>query len=196
MTKRTNGLLALSVVALLSGCQTAPPQAVQALDNHTFMSLWGTYQRCSSSTNLDQMRADVKTLSQATRLRTSHTDFTMPLPEALLRLVSAQPMRIAADPNAMLAACSIHTAEVAMEAGKNEVAAELLNRVLGSQEKAEYSYYVQQAKATLDRMHAVQATGKAVLISSSHGPQFLPAPQAKSMAQPPPPGPSDSQPYE
>jgi hypothetical protein len=178
-----NLLMIVSFVVMLGGCQTAPQHGMPVLDNSTFMSLWSTYQHCSSSTNLEQLRVDLRTLNQASQLRTSHADFTIPLPDALLQLVSAQPTRTAADPKAMLAACAIHTAEVALERGKKEVAAELLNDVLQSHQKSEYAYYVQQAKATLERMNTGAQSLRKAEVTSPQEPKALPVASTKSVLQ-------------
>jgi len=146
-------LLLLSAVIVAAGCQTAPlPTAPRVLDNHTFMNLWSTYQRCMSGSDLDLLRTDVSALANAPQSRTSPSDFSLPLPDLISRHVTDQPTRTAADPKAMLAACSLHTAEVARESGKTEVAAEILNGLLRTHTGGEYAYYIQQAKADLNRM--------------------------------------------
>lgn len=146
-------LLILSATVFVAGCQTAPhPSTLRVLDNHTFMNLWSTYQRCMTGSDLDQLRADVSILMTAPQSHASSIDFKLPLPDLISRHVSAQPTRTAADPKAMQAACSLHTAEVATESGKNEVAEEILNGLLRSHTGGEYAYYIQQAKANLNRM--------------------------------------------
>ncbi len=166
----------VGLVGILAGCQSVPQNTTGVLDNHTFMNLWHTYQRCASGTDIDQLQADVTTLEQASQLRKSHSEFTVPLPNAIMRHVSEQPSRVAADPQAMAAACSIHTAEVALEVGKNEVAAELLNGIVQRYPKSDYVYYVQQAQASLKRMQTgidvarqspAPSSGGSVLIEES-----------------------------
>ena len=171
----------VAVMALVSGCQTAPGStSTGVLDNQTFMSMWNTYQRCVSGDNLDQLRADLKVLANSPQSRRSHSDFTVPLPDMIMRHVSAQPTRVAADPQAMAAACSLRAAEVARQDGKNEVAVQLLNDLLRTHSSRDYAYYVQQAKATLQR---IQPT--AVYVSQPAAPgavhrQVLPAPASKA----------------
>jgi len=155
MLRKMKPVVPLMVVAMLwlSGCQTVPQSSSdQILDNRTFMSLWNTYQHCMSGNDLDQLRNDVSTLTNAPHSRMSPGDFTVPLPDLLQRHVSAQPMRVSADPKAMVAACSLHFSEIALEHGRNEVAAELLNGLLRTHSSGEYGYYIQQAKATLHRI--------------------------------------------
>ena len=179
-------LLACGFIVMLAGCQTVP-QTTQVMDNSTFMNLWSTYRHCESGSDLDQLRGDVKTLAHATGFRASHTDFSVPLPDMVLQHVTAQPTRVAADPKAMVAACSIHTAEVALEAGEDAVAVELLNGIIGSYSKTEYGYYVREAETTLHRMHAeVLLVGQAPGVPSQQA-KVSPVPAAKSARPPLPP---------
>ena len=179
-------LLMCGFIVMLAGCQTVP-QTTQVLDNSTFMNLWSTYRHCASGSDLDQLRGDVKALTQATGFRTSHTNFSVPLPDLVLQHVSAQPSRVAADPKAMMAACSIHTAEVALEAGKDEVAVDLMNGLIRSYSKTEYGYYVRQAEMTLHRMQAeVLLVGQSAVVPSQRA-RALAVPAAKSARPPLPP---------
>ena len=189
-------LLVCGFIVMLAGCQTVP-QTTQVLDNSTFMNLWSTYRHCTSGNDLAQLRGDVKALTQATAtgFHTSPTNFSVPLPDLLLQHVSAQPTRVAADPRAMVAACSIHTAEVAIEAGKDEVAAELLNGILRSYSQTEYVYYVRRAETTLHRMQAeVLLVGRSTVVPSQQG-KVLPVPAVK-YARPPLPQAADPSQYE
>ena len=143
----------VTMTILVSACQTAPERSpVRVLDNRTFMGLWSTYQHCMSGQDLDQLRSDVAMLNGAPHSTTSPSDFTVPLPEMLMRHVSVQPTRVSADPKAMVAACSVRASELAVERGRNEVAVELLNGLLRTHSSGEYGYYIQQAKATLQRI--------------------------------------------
>jgi hypothetical protein len=139
--------------ALIAGCQSTPRPSLRVMDNNTFMSLWNTYQHCITSENLDELRADVRELAGVTQFRNSDLDFLVPLPSVIRRHVSAQPIRTAADPKAMAAACSLHVADVALERGKQDLATELLTNLVDSHSSGEYAYYVQEAKATLLRIY-------------------------------------------
>ena len=153
ISKMKKLMLLLSTAVLVAGCQTAPhSSSTRVLDNSTFMSLWGTYQRCMNGSDLEQLRVDLSALMNAPHSHTSPSDFRLPLPDLITRHMSVQPSRIAADPKALAAACSLHTADVARESGKNEVAAELLNGLLRTHSSGEYAFYLQQAKVSLTRM--------------------------------------------
>jgi hypothetical protein len=162
------------LAVLIGGCQSSPRPSLRVMDNITFMSLWNTYQHCATSENLDELRADVRELAGITQLRTSDVDFLVPLPKVIRRHVSAQPIRTAADPKAMVAACSLHAADVALERGKQDIATELLTDLLDTHSSGEYAYYVQEAKVTLLRIQP-----SAVLISEP-GSTFAPSRQSRS----------------
>lgn len=137
----------VSVVVVLGGCQTTQPVAKStALENTAFMRLWTTYSECSSSTDLDAIRAAARQLNQAATTRPSGRDFVLPLPKQIERLVSKPPTRLAVDPKAMAAACTLHAGHAAIDAGRNDVAAEMFLSVMDGHPQTEYAYYVEQAR--------------------------------------------------
>lgn len=142
-----NLLVLVSVLVVLGGCQTTQPAGKStALEHMSFMRLWTTYSECRASTDLDAMRAAVRQLSQAVATPTSGGDFVLPLPEPIERLVSKPPTRLAVDPKAMAAACTLYTGHAALEVGRNDVAAEMFRSVIDDHPQAEYAYYVKQAR--------------------------------------------------
>jgi ABC-type Fe3+-hydroxamate transport system substrate-binding protein len=137
----------VSVLVVLAGCQTTQPVAKStALENTAFMRLWTTYSECRSSTDLDAMRAAARQLNQAAITTTSDRDFVLPLPKQIERLVSKPPTRLAVDPKAMAASCTLHTGHAALNAGRNDVAAEMFRLVMDGHPQTEYAYYVEQAR--------------------------------------------------
>jgi len=137
----------VSVLVVLGGCQTTQPVAKStALENTAFMRLWTTYSECRSSTDLDAMRAAARQLNQAAATPASGKDFVLPLPKQIARLVSKPPTRLAVDPKAMAAACTVHTGHAALNAGRNDVAADMFLSVMDGHPQAEYAYYVEQAR--------------------------------------------------
>lgn len=142
-----NLLVLAGVLVVLGGCQTTQSTAKStAQENTSFMRLWTTYSECRSSTDLDAMRAAARHLSQAVATSTSAQGFVLPLPELIARLVSKPPTRLAVDPKAMAAACTLHAGHAAVEAGRNDVAAEMFRAVIDSHPQAEYAYYVERAR--------------------------------------------------
>ena len=148
-------LVVLSILLLLVGCQaTKPIERTAGLDNTLFMSLWSTYSQCQSSTDLDAMRGIVQQLNQAATTPTSGKEFVLPLPERFERLVSKPTRRLAVDPIAMATACTLYTGQVALNAGRNDVAADMFLSVIQKHPEAEYAYYVDQARHGLAELSA------------------------------------------
>lgn len=146
-------LVLLSLLLLLEGCQASKPiERSAGLDNAMFMDLWSTYSQCQSSTDLDAMRGIVKELNQAASIPTSGKEFILPLPERFGRLVSKPTRRLAVDPTAMATACTLHTGQVALNAGRNDVAADMFLSVIQRHPEAEYTYYVDQARLGLAQL--------------------------------------------
>ena len=140
-------LVLVSVLVVLGGCQTTQPAGKStALENTAFMRLWTTYSECRSSTDLDAMRVAVRQLSQAASTPASGKGFVIPLPKPIERLVSKPPTRLAVDPKAMAASCTLHTGHAALEAGRIDVAADMFLSVIDGHPQAEYAYYVEQAR--------------------------------------------------
>ena len=148
-------LVLLSLLLLLGGCQTSKPiERSAGLDNTVFMNLWGTFSQCQSSTDLDAMRGIVQQLNHAANIPTSGKEFVLPLPERFNRLVSKRTPRLAVDPTAMATACTLYTGQVALNAGRNDVAADMFLSVIQRHLETEYAYYVGQARLGLAQLSA------------------------------------------
>lgn len=147
--KAVVGLIYLIVLA--SGCQSVKPVEKAGLnDNNTFMSLWERYRHCKSETDPEATRADAQHLTEVA-LRPLPKTGEIPLPKIIQRMVAEPIPRLAVDPKAMAADCSLHTGEVALEAGRLDVADEMFRSVLRYPESS-YSYYVARARAGLDQV--------------------------------------------
>jgi len=146
----------VSVAGLLAG---QPVQAA-AIDNGSFMSLWTTYSQCQATTDLNQLREAASTLTNAANRSLTQESFVLPLPGKLEQFVSAPKARVAVDVKAMAAACSLRAGSAAVEAGKIDVAKDLLKTILNYQPQSEYAYYALQAKALLSELetNTVQIT--------------------------------------
>jgi hypothetical protein len=156
-------IVTLTLVGLLvavTGCQTGQPAKTVGLDNGSFMGLWSTYSHCQASSNLDELRQDVVTLAGAANRSSAPGAFVLPLPGKLERYVTSPSARLAVDVNAMGAACSLRAGQIAVEAGKLDVAREFLQAVLHNHPQSDYAYYTSQAKALLSDLdtQVVQVT--------------------------------------
>jgi hypothetical protein len=116
------------------------------------MSLWSTYSHCQATTDTDQLREDALTLTEAANRSLAQESFVLPLPDKLEQFVSTPTARFAVDVKAMAAACSLRAGSAAVEAGKLDIAKELLQTVLSYQPQSDYAYYALQAKALLSEI--------------------------------------------
>jgi hypothetical protein len=141
----------LGVMLFASGCQTVPSPTPVVLDNTGFMSLWETYNNCRISSDLSQASSDMNRLAVAAKLHDNNDGFVLPLPSELERLVSQPTSRLAVDVQAMNAACSLHTGQLALNQGQTDVARDAFSSVV-TLHKEQSSYYVLQAKKFLTEM--------------------------------------------
>jgi len=149
---KTLRVILLSILVSVSGFQTSQPVQAAPIDNGSFMSLWSTYSHCQAASDLDQLREDAVTLTNTANRSITEEAFVLPLPEKLEKLVSPPAARVAVDVKAMAAACSLRAGSAAVEAGKLQVAKDLLQTILRYQPQSEYAYYALQAKALLSEL--------------------------------------------
>lgn len=156
----TKGLVLglLGAVVLSSGCTTGPSSQITELKNSGFMSLWNTYADCKSTANLAQATSDLTQLRSASQIVEAREGFVLPLPTHLERLVANPTSRVAVDVEAMVAACALHTGELAFSQGQTDIARDLLVSVI-KLHKEESSYYVLKAKTLLAKLgHGVNVS--------------------------------------
>jgi hypothetical protein len=145
-------LIVVSILISVSGFLTSQPAHAAAIDNGSFMSLWSTYSHCQATTDLDQLRENALTLTSAANRSLTQEGFVLPLPSKLEQFVSTPAARFAVDVKAMAAACSLRAGSAAVEAGKLDLAKDLLQTILSYQSQSEYAYYALQAKALLSEI--------------------------------------------
>lgn len=144
----------IGVVILASGCQTTPSAKLPTLDNTRFMSLWQTYSDCKLASDYNQASLGLKQLSSATLINQSndgYDGFVLPLPAQLERLVSNPASRLAVDLQAMTAACSLHTGQLALHEGQIDAARSAFASILTFPQDLS-PYYVLQAKRFLTEL--------------------------------------------
>ena len=145
-------MIIVSILVSVAGLQTGQPVQAAAIDNGNFMSLWNTYSHCQAASDLGQLREDAVTLTNTANRSLTEEAFVLPLPEKLEKFVSPPTARVSVDVKAMAAACSLRAGSAAVEAGKLEVAKDLLRTILSYQPQSEYAYYALQAKALLSEL--------------------------------------------
>jgi len=153
-------LIVVSILIAMAGFQTGQSAQAAAIDNGSFMSLWSTYSHCQATTDIDQLRENALTLTTAANRSLTQESFVLPLPGKLEKFVATPAARFSVDVKAMAAACSLRAGSAAVEAGKLDVAKDLLRTVLLYQPQSEYAYYTLQAKALLSELEpsVVQVT--------------------------------------
>ncbi|MFQ5991999.1 MAG: hypothetical protein ACE5NA_06135 [Nitrospiraceae bacterium] len=152
MMKKT-GLL-VSLIFVLGGCQSLQGLGHSGnLQNHEFMSLWDTYSHCSTSLDVDAMRQDVEVLNEVALAPVSFKDLPLPLPKAFIAKIRKPTPRLAVDPKAMAAACSLYTGQVAHRAARYKMAGEMYQSVLQDYKpQSDYTYYASQARVGLRQL--------------------------------------------
>jgi hypothetical protein len=152
--------LLMSILVSVAGFQAGQPVQAAAIDNGSFMSLWSSYSHCQATTDIDQLKEDALTLTNAANHSLTQDGFVLPLPGQLEKLVSTPAARFAVDVKAMAAACSLRAGSAAVAAGKLDIAKDLLQSVLNYYPQSEYAYYTLQAKTLLSELetNVVQVT--------------------------------------
>jgi len=156
-----SAMIALGLAMVLGGCQGTPDtRATASLDNTGFMTAWGVYRHCQVGTNVDSMRADLKQLLLTAEKQESASSFSIPLPDFMNRMVEKSAPRLAADPNAMAAACALSTGQAALLAERMDLAAEMFQSVIENHSESKYAYYTDQARIGLHHVeHAARVAG-------------------------------------
>ena len=157
---KTLRVIVISVLVSLAGLQLNQPVQAAPIDNGSFMSLWDTYSQCQVTSDFAQLRENALTLTQAANVSLTEEGFVLPLPDKLEEFVSTPVDRFAVDVKAMAAACSLRAGFAAVEAGKLDVAKDLLRPIFSYQPQSEYSYYSLQAKSLLSELEptAIEVT--------------------------------------
>jgi hypothetical protein len=160
-----NVALTLGFVMLLSGCQSVQPVKTTApLDNAGFMTAWDAYRHCQAGTDVDTMRTDMQQLSRVASAQESAHNLPFSLPDFVKRVMAKPTSRLAADPNAMAAACALSTGQAALRVERMDVATEMFRTVLQNHPQPEYAYYVDQARVGMEEVaRGVQAAAHAAV---------------------------------
>lgn len=156
-----SAMIVLGLVMVLEGCQSMQAPSVPAsLDNAGFMTAYDVYRHCQAASDTDAMRADLQKLRLAAAKQESASSFSFSLPEFLTGMVEKPASRLAADPNAMAAACALSTGQAALIAERTDLAVEMFQSVLETHTQPEYAYYADQARIGLDQAeHAARFAG-------------------------------------
>lgn len=139
--------------ALLSGCQAIQvSDDTRIPDEMTFVKMWNRYTHCRSHIDATQMWQDAQQLNRTVRLMDRTTRAARLLPDTIEQTLADPPSRVAVDPKAMAATCTLLAAEAAQDAGHARLAGEMFRFVLANFADSPYAYYREQAQLGLDRI--------------------------------------------
>ena len=140
---------------LLVGCQSFQPSAPGelAIKEGDFVGLWDAYNFCMVGRNIAQIQGNLTELKSAPR-PISLNESPIPIPTFIKQWTSSRSSRLAVDPRAMAASCSIHLAEVAQHNQNFEAAYRILETMSSDFPEPQYAYYVAKANQTLEQLHS------------------------------------------
>lgn len=132
---------------IVTGCQAmSTHQQPHGMDQAAFASIWSLYEQCQAGQDPESLRTHAAQLARAVPVT---EEWYAKLPMLFDRSASKQPLRVAADPKAMAASCTLRAARVVFEASHQSVAESLYRSVLVGYPETEYAYYTEQAQRGL-----------------------------------------------
>ena len=147
------GLLSLAI----SGCQGFQ-QTVQgelAMEDQDFQGIWDTYNHCMTGLDIQQMQGHLHVLTSAPK-PISFNDSPIPVPKFLKKLSAARSSRLAVDPRAMAASCSIHLAEVAQQSADWHTALQAFQSIINDYPEPQYAFYVTKANQAIEQFSSIR----------------------------------------
>jgi hypothetical protein len=155
--KKITKFLALGLIALsMVGCQSLQVEdpGELAIANHEFISLWDTYNHCLTGSNTQEMQRNLETLHSAPK-PISLDDSPIPIPKFVKNLSGKRNSRLAVDPRAMAAACSMHLGEVAHQSADWDIALRTFQTIVENYPEPQYAFYVLKATQAIERFSSV-----------------------------------------
>ena len=148
-------LLVVVCLVLLVGCQgfQASTRGELNLQEGDFVGLWDAYNFCMVSQDLPEIRTNLSIL-QAAPKPISLNESPIPVPKFIRELTSLRSSRLAVDPRAMAASCSIHLAKVAQFSSDWDSAYRVLETMATNFPEPQYAYYVSKANKTLEELNS------------------------------------------
>ena len=146
-------LLALSLITVsFLGCQTFQVEdpGELAIEHHAFIKLWDTYNHCLRGSNTQEMQRNLEILHSAPK-PISLDDSPIPIPKFIKKLSSTRNSRLAVDPRAMAASCSIHLAEIAHQSADWDIALRTFRTIVENYPDPQYAFYVSKATQAIEQ---------------------------------------------
>lgn len=158
MTRSLRTLLVIGLLGLsMIGCQSLQPKnpGELALKNHDFVELWEAYNDCQAGLYPQAMQRNLEIL-QSAPTPISLDDSPIPVPKFIKKLSSTRNSRLAVDPRAMAASCSIHLAEVAQQMSDWDTSLRTLQDIVDQYPEPQYAFYVSEASRALEEFSTVR----------------------------------------
>ncbi len=132
---------------LTTGCETVHTSGQSdSPEQPAFAKLWVLYEQCRTSSDLESLFLLEARLSRALPHRQPRPSG---VPPVFARFVTEQPLRLAADPGAMAADCTLRAARLALNAGLAPLAQESFESILQRFLGPDYAYYRDEARRGL-----------------------------------------------
>lgn len=142
---------------VLGGCQGFQPKAPGelAMKDQEFLGIWDAYTRCMAGSDVQEMQANLYVLDSAPK-PISLDDSPIPVPRFLKKLSAVRNSRLAVDPRAMAASCSIHLAEMAQQSADWYTAFHTFQSILKNFPEPQYAFYVIKANQAIEQLSSVR----------------------------------------
>lgn len=125
------------------------------MEDQDFLGIWNAYNRCMDGSDINHMRSNLQVLASAPK-PISLDDSPIPVPTFLKKLSSARRSRLAVDPGAMAASCSIHLAEVAQLSSDWPTALRTFQSILKDYPEPQYAFYVTKANQAIEQFTTIR----------------------------------------
>lgn len=147
------GLVSISFVA----CQSFQPKnpGELALENHDFIGLWDAYNDCQAGLNTQDMQRKLEVLHSAPT-PISLDDSPIPIPRFIKELSSTRNSRLAVDPRAMAASCSMHLAKVAQQSDDWDTSLRTWQSIVNQYPEPQYAFYVSEATRAIEEFSSIR----------------------------------------
>ena len=147
------GLLSLAFL----GCQGLQPKSYGelAMEDQDFLGIWNAYNRCMEGSAIPGIQANLHVLASAPK-PISLDDSPIPVPAFLKKLSSVRGSRLAVDPRAMAASCSIHLAEMAQLSADWPTALHTFQAILKDYPEPQYAFYVTKANQAIEQFTTIR----------------------------------------
>jgi hypothetical protein len=152
-----NFLLLVLFSIFLTGCQGFQPktQGELAMADQDFLGIWEAYNHCIGGYDIPKMQASLHVLDSAPK-PISLNDSPIPVPRFLKKLSAVRNSRLAVDPRAMAASCSIHLAEVAQQSADWDTALHTFQSILKYYPEPQYAFYVAKANKAMEQFSSIR----------------------------------------